>query len=145
LKLLRRAAFEWNWQDTRYVFSSFSVLLSVFFLYFIFAAVYYIYAKRTTNNPNIYFTRIHFWTSFLGISFYLWNHLSANSLTNPIQLKNAGKEALFHRVEFLNTNDLVIVVLLVLAQLLFIFSLIRPARIEGRDKQPGLNGGSKRT
>jgi cytochrome c oxidase subunit I len=125
-KLAKKASFEWNWQDVWYVFSSTSILLLVFCLYLVFGSVYYLYAKRTTNKLNMNLTRIHFWISFLGISFLLWNHLSSGALPHPAQLNSPGKQFVYHRVEFFSNTDRAIITLLASAQLLFILNLIWP-------------------
>jgi hypothetical protein len=125
-KLVSRAAFAFNWQGADYLFSSTGVLLTVLSFYFVMGAIYYLIAKRNTIQPDKNLAAIHFWVSFICISFFLWNHLAANAL-HPIDLKNPGVQTVTHRFQFVNPNDLVLGVSFLLAQMLFVFNLIRAA------------------
>ena len=125
-KLVSRAAFAFNWQGANYLFTSTSVLLIVLSFYSLVGVIYFLIAKRNTIQPNKNLSAIHFWISFICISFLLWNHLAANAL-HSIDLKNPGTSGITHRFEIINPNDLVLGIGYILAQLIFIFNLIRSA------------------
>ena len=121
-----RAAFAFNLQGANYLFTSTSVLLIVLSFYSVVGVIYYLIAKRNTIQPDKNLSAIHFWISFICISFLLWNHLAANAL-HAIDLNNPGTALVRHRFEIINPNDLVLGIGFILAQLLFIFNLILSA------------------
>jgi cytochrome c oxidase subunit I len=116
--------------DTYYVVSIFSVVLFGSFFFGIFCIVYYLFSRISRHTVNITYARIHFWISYWGLCYILWK--TRIDPTSPFPEEGSQPRryveysgwADYKYVQESNRFLLIAVILVLAAQVLFLFNII---------------------
>ena len=117
------SALDIHLHDTYFVMSYSYPLFFVALVFAIFAATYYWFDKIFKRQMNYTLGYIHFWVSFLGTSFLLLPMQYVQLVGMPRRYYDYSDWNSFNAFNNQNTFISIVTLLLVIAQLLFVFNL----------------------
>jgi cytochrome c oxidase subunit 1 len=110
--------------DTYFIISNFSIVLFSSFLFGIFFSIYYLFPRIFKRDLNVYLSRFHFWITYIGVTLLF-------SVKYPVQIINEPRRYIeysgwtsYQDFEYFNRYIVIAVMLVLVAQLLFIFNII---------------------
>ena len=116
------SALDIHLHDTYFLMSYSYPLLFVALAFAIFAATYYWFDKIFKRQMNYTLGYIHFWVSFLGTSFLFLSMQYIQLAGMPRRYYDYSDSHSFNAFNSQNTFTSVLTILLVIAQLLFVFN-----------------------
>jgi cytochrome c oxidase subunit 1 len=122
--IFRTATVDIHLHDTLYIISYYILVLCISFVFGIFCFTYYIFFKIFRRNLSIKLSRLHFWITYIGLNLLLGTR-GANRViwgTYPY-IENSGW-ASYNLIQFYNKYVLVMVILILVAQVLFLLNII---------------------
>jgi cytochrome c oxidase subunit 1 len=129
-----------QFHDTYYMLSIFSVVLAGSFFFGIFCMVYYLLPRISGYIVNITYARIHFWISYWGLCYIFWKiHVDQTTPfsgegSQPRRYVEYSGWADYKYLEASNRHLLIAVILVLAAQVLFILNFIYSMTKERREK-----------
>jgi cytochrome c oxidase subunit 1 len=121
---------DFHFHDTYYVFSIFSVLLFGSSFFAIFCIVYYLFPRIFRHGLNITYSRIHFWITYWGLWFIFWKTRIDQTILftgegyQPRRYVEYSGWADFRYFQESNRHLLIAVILVLAAQILFLYNII---------------------
>lgn len=116
------SALDIHLHDTYFVTSNSYVLFFIAVAFAIFAATYYCFDKIFRKQMNFTLGYIHFWVSFLAASFFLLPMQYVQLAGMPRRYYDYSNSYNTHTFSNQNTFVSVLILLVVVAQLLFVFN-----------------------
>jgi cytochrome c oxidase subunit 1 len=113
--------------DTYYIISYFSIVVLGSFLFGIFCTFYYLFPRIFRRDLNISLSRFHFWITYIGLNllFSMFSIRYTDQIINePRRYVEYSGWASYQHYEYFNRNILITVILVLAAQILFIFNII---------------------
>lgn len=110
--------------DTYYIISYSSIVMLVSFFCGIFCIIYFLISKIFRRHLNIFLSRFHFWITFVGLNLLFSIRLTDHIISEPRRYVEYSGWPSYQHFEYFNRYVLFTVILIMVAQLLFIFNII---------------------
>jgi cytochrome c oxidase subunit 1 len=116
--LLKRSTFDFHYNDTLFVFDRLYLLRLLLVIMFLFSWTYYLLNK---NGYRYYlFGRLHFWTTFLWLSFMIWPYHYEGLAGMPRRYLDLSSGASSDQFGGMNKAYFMFLLLFLIMQVLFI-------------------------
>ncbi len=121
--IFRSASLDIHLHDTLYIISYYILALCISFVFGIFCFIYYMFSGIFRCDLNIKLSRFHFWITYIGLNLLLGTKYTHNSINRPIIIENAGW-ASYNQIQYYNKYVLIVLMLILVAQFLFLVNII---------------------
>jgi cytochrome c oxidase subunit I len=109
--------------DTMYVVSSFQIWKYISIAFGICCLIYFVFPVIFGRNLNINLARIHFWITYVGLNALVGTIANGAAQGSGRYIEYAGWDS-HNQIQFFNIFILTVFILVVIAQLLFLFNIV---------------------
>jgi cytochrome c oxidase subunit 1 len=122
--IFRTESVDIHLHDTLYIISYYVLALCISFVFGIFSFIYYIFYKIFRRNLSIKLSRLHFWITFIGLNLLLGTRGANRVIWGTYHYIDNSGWAYYNLIQFYNKYVLVMVILILIAQFLFLVNIL---------------------
>ena len=114
---------ELQFHETYYILSSFEVWKYISIAFGVYCMIYFVFPVIFGRDLNLKLSRIHFWITYIGLKFLIETWTNVNVRGPGPNVEYAGWDS-YSQFQLLNIFIFTVLILIVTAQLLFLFNII---------------------